>query len=134
MEIKSYQLITPTENNGYCVFEQCMEDDDQVFFHMTPAENKDAIIKNGFCSSKELGSGELISVSYAKRSSGCFANLGTYLKSEFVIFAVRFEQNTLKKVVDNTSDIRIFNRKYWVLFTFLLDFDCHKNNNINSLI
>lgn len=87
MEIEIFELIEPTEENGYCVFDKQLEDDDSVFFHMTPASNMGAILTNNFKSAKELGIGEVQSVSYANRSSGCFANLGTDLQKDHVIFA-----------------------------------------------
>jgi hypothetical protein len=108
MEMKIFELITPTEENGYCVFTSDLEDDEHVFFHMTPAENQDSIIKEGFRSAQELGVGTLTSVSYAKRSSFCFANLGITLSSGFVIFAVRFESGALEEIVNNRSDIHVY--------------------------
>lgn len=57
---------------------------------MTPANNLDKIIEDGFRSAQELDSGDLCSVSYEKRSSDCFANLGTALEFKFMIFAIRF--------------------------------------------
>lgn len=110
MEIKTFEIITPNEENGYCVFSSELENDEHVFFHMTPTKNLDQIIKDGFRSAQELGLGNLYSVSYAKRSSGCFANLGTTLESEFVIFAVRFEPDALKEVTNNPSDIHVYDQ------------------------
>ena len=77
---------------------------------MTPASNLKSIIDNGFKSAKELGTGELDSVSYANRSSGCFANLGSNLKAEHVIFAVRFQQEALNEIVVNQSDIHVYKK------------------------
>ena len=108
MCIEVFGLIEPTEENRYCVFDAELEDDENVFFHMTHASNKQAIITNGFKSAKELGVGELESVSYAKRSSGCFANLGVHLQEEHVIFAVRFTPEQLKEVAVNPSDIHVY--------------------------
>lgn len=110
MDIEIYKRLKPTEENRYCVFEEQLEDDEGIFFHMTLASNKDAIITNGFKSAKELGIGELESVSYANRSSGCFANLGSRLQEEHVIFAVRFQPDSLKEVVVNPSDIHVYKK------------------------
>lgn len=107
MDIKVFELIEPTEENRYCVFDANLEDDENVFFHMAPASKKEAIMANGFKSAKELGTGKLESVSYANRSSGCFANLGSNLKGEHVIFAVRFYPEALKEIVVNSSDIHV---------------------------
>jgi len=111
MDIEVFEFIKPMEENRYCVFDSELEDDNSVFFHMTPASNKEAIIADGFKSAKELGVGELESVSYANRSSGCFANLGSHLKEEHVIFAVRFQPEDLKEVAINPSDIHVY-KKY----------------------
>jgi hypothetical protein len=108
MKIKNFKLICPTEENGYNVFESHLEEDNRIFFHMTPARNKDDIINNGFRSAKKLGVGELESVSYAKRSSYCFANIKRDPQSEFVIFAVKFELDDLNRVKDNPSDIHVY--------------------------
>ena len=108
MVIETFELIPPTEENRYCVFEPHLEDDECVFFHMTPSKNRNSIIANGFRSAQELQSGNLASVSYAKRSSGCFANLGSQLKSEFVIFAVKFTPDALNEVAINSSDIHVY--------------------------
>lgn len=110
MSIEIFGFIEPTEENRYCVFDAQLEDDENVFFHMTHASNKQAIIANGFKSAKELGVGELESVSYAKRSSGCFANLGTHLQEEHVIFAVRFTPEELKEAAVNPSDIHVYKK------------------------
>lgn len=110
MTIERFEFIEPTEKNRYCVFDQQLEDDDGVFFHMTSASNKEAIITSGFKSAKELAVGELESVSYANRSSGCFANLGTHLQEEHVIFAVRFTPEDLKEVAVNPLDIHVYKK------------------------
>ncbi len=108
MEIETFELIPPTEENRYCVFESHFEDDEYVFFHMTPAANQDSIVANGFRSAQELKSGDLASISYAKGSPYCFANIGSQLESEFVIFAVKFEPDALKEIVINPSDIHVY--------------------------
>ena len=110
MEIKFFELIEPTEDNGYCVFSHHLEDDKNVFFHMTPAEKRKPIMENGFQSARELEVGDLESVSYAKRSSNCFANLGCNLESEHVVFAVRYADDALAEVVINSSDIHVYKK------------------------
>ncbi|PIE31341.1 hypothetical protein CSA56_18515 [candidate division KSB3 bacterium] len=110
MSIQIFGFIEPTEENRYCVFDAQLEDDENVFFHMTQASNKEAIIASGFKSAKELGVGILESVSYAKRSSGCFANLKVCPQKEYIIFAVRFTSEELKEVVVNSSDIYVYKK------------------------
>lgn len=110
MQISLFELIQPTEENRYCVFDSKLEDDDTVFFHMTEASNKESIIAKGFMSAKELNVGSLSSVSYAKRSSSCFGNLGHNFESERVIFAVRFQPEALKEIVDYGSDIHVYKK------------------------
>ena len=108
MEIEIFELVEPTEENRYCVFSPQFEDDENIFFHMTAISNKDSIITNGFRSAQELKLGELASVSYANRSSSCFANLGTNLECEHIIFVVRFESDALKETAINPSDIHVY--------------------------
>lgn len=110
MDIKQFHLTHPTAENGFCIFGREFEDDPEVFFHGTAATNFDSILKKGFLSAYELFSQGLESVSYAKRSSGFFANLGCIAKEDLVIFVVRFTPADLKKVVDNPSDIHVYNR------------------------
>ena len=110
MKIENWELLQPTEDNGYCVFENTLEEDENVFFHMTPATNLEGIKENGFKSALELGVGSLESVSYAKRSSSCFANLGCKLESDHVIFAVRFQNDALAEIAINPSDIHVYKK------------------------
>lgn len=107
--LKEFKLVVPTEENGFNVFEQELENESSVFFHMTEGVNKDAILSSGFKSAKELGVGDLESVSYARNSFSCFANLGTNFSSEYIIFAVRFDsKNLITKVKHNCSDILVY--------------------------
>ena len=110
MDVEVLEFVKPTEENRYCVFDAQLENDESVFFHMTPAANKEAIIADGFKSAKELDKGELESVSYANRSSGCFANLGSDLQEEHVIFAVKFQPEAIKEVAVNPSDIHVYKK------------------------
>lgn len=110
MEIKTDKLTWPDEANGYCVFDSQLEDDEQIFFHMTPAKNIEGIINKGFLSAKELDLGDVSSVSYCKRSSGCFANLGCKFDTDFVIFAVVFDCDQLNQVTNNLSDINVYHK------------------------
>ena len=110
MQLQELDLIQPTEENRYCVFPPDLEDDPGVFFHATKSTNFEAITNHGFRTAKELKSGDLESVSYSKRSSGCFAHLGCKVAEERVIFAVRFAKEDLNHVVDNPSDIHVYKK------------------------
>ena len=46
--LKEFKLVVPTEENGFNVFEQELENESSVFFHMTEGVNKDAILSSGF--------------------------------------------------------------------------------------
>ena len=105
--LQKFELVTPTELNSYCVFERKLEDDPLVLFHLTPKSNYDSITENGFLSAASLGTGDLPSVSYAKQSSGCFANKGVIAEEDLVIFAVRFETLEQEGVAVNLSDIHV---------------------------
>ena len=100
--------LTPTEENGFCVFDPQWESDPLILFHMSDPANLQSILQGGFKSAADLGSGELQSVSYAKKSSGCFAHLGTTLTAPKIIVAVRFSPSQLKEVTDNPSDIHVY--------------------------
>lgn len=108
MTVPKFELIQPTEENGLCVFPSNLENDPEVFFHSTKASTYDSIMERGFCSAKDLKVGNLESVSYAKRSSGCFANLGCSADEDLVIFAVRFTEENLRQVTVNPSDIYVY--------------------------
>jgi hypothetical protein len=106
--VTKVDLIVPTEKNGFCVFRPEWEQDPEVFFHMTDCSNLQSILQDGFKSAAALGKDGLESVSYAKKSSGCFANQGTGLPTPQVVIAVRFSSCDLKEVVDNLSDIHVY--------------------------
>lgn len=64
-KLESFQ---PTEENNYSLFAEVLEQDTLVFFHATPNTNLDSILKHGFKSSFDLGTGQLASVPYAKKA------------------------------------------------------------------
>ena len=103
--------VTPCEENGYCLFPPELEDDPLVLFHITPVRNFDGIIANGFLSGAELGTGELCSVSYAKRSIGCLAKINNVVSEDSVVFAVRFDTLGQDGIKVNESDIHVFRRE-----------------------
>ncbi|MGZ4955814.1 MAG: hypothetical protein ACXV8Q_11930 [Methylobacter sp.] len=109
-EMQRWELILPTEENGFSLFAKELEDNPKVLFHATPKRYFDSIANSGFCSAAELGTGELSSVSYAKRSSSCLAHIGNGVKEDYVIFAVEFDSLAQQGIKDNPSDIHV-NRK-----------------------
>jgi len=106
--MQRWDLNLPTEENGFCLFAKELEDDPKVFFHATPKRNFDSIANLGFRAAAELGSGELCSVSYAKRSSSCLAHIGNDVKEDYVIFAVEFDSLAQQGIKDNPSDIHVY--------------------------
>ncbi|MDD5034033.1 MAG: hypothetical protein PHE55_04680 [Methylococcaceae bacterium] len=106
-EIPKFDLLTPTEENNYCLFQQELENNPLVLFHATPKRNLNSIISNGFRSAESLGTGGLGSVSYAKRSSGCLAHMDNTAAEDLVVFAVKFEDLSQKGIRENPSDIHV---------------------------
>lgn len=107
-EMQRWELITPTEENSFCLFEQALEDNPLVLFHATPKRHFHSITKSGFRSATELGLAELSSVSYAKRSSSCLAHIGNDVKEAYVVFAVEFDTLQQQGIKDNPSDIHVY--------------------------
>jgi len=110
-EVKSldvWDVIVPTEANGYCMFAEDLENDPLVLFHATPLRHRSSIVTNGFQSAASLGVGELQSVSYAKKSSACLAHLGCNISEDYAVFAVRFQ--SLDRVAVNQSDIHVYDQ------------------------
>lgn len=107
-EIHESNRVTPTETNGYSLFETQFEEDTHVFFHATPAKNFESIVESGFRSAQKFGNDGLSSVSYAKRSFSCLAHLGNEVSEEFIVFAVRFKSIDQKKIEITTSDIKVY--------------------------
>lgn len=103
-----WDVIVPTEANGYCMFRGELENDSHVFFHATPLRHKSSIVANGFKSAAILGVGQLKSVSYAMKSSACLAHLGCAVSEDYAVFAVRFQ--SLDRVVVNQSDIHVYDQ------------------------
>jgi len=106
-----YEAITPNEENRYCIFEPELENNPLVLFHLTLQQNFNSIISRGFLSSSELNKGNLTSVSYAKNSSGCFANKGTRVTEDLVVFCVEFETLKQPGIVVNQSDIHVYKKE-----------------------
>ena len=109
-KIPKYEVIIPNEENGYCIFQSELENNHLVFFHFTSQKNFHSIISKGFLSASEQGVGELESVSYAKKSSGCFANKGNEVHEDTVVFAVEFDTLDKAGIKANSSDIRVYKK------------------------
>ena len=105
-----WDVIEPTEENGYCLFIDELENDPLVFFHAAPLRHKISIVEKGFHSAAILGVGELQSVSYATKSSGCLAHLGCNFSEDYAVFAVKFQPQELDRVVVNSSDIHVYDQ------------------------
>ena len=105
-----YEFVTPSEENSYCIFKSELEENPLVLFHLTPKRNFESIISKGFRSAAELKTGEIESVSYAKRSSGCFANKGNQMIEDVVVFAVEFDTLDKAEIMVNCSDILVYNK------------------------
>jgi len=110
-------MVTPTEENGFSLFQQQLEENPLVYFHATPRQNYESIVNFGFKSSASLVSKGLESVTYAKQSSSCLANEGNSFQENYVVFAVEFavdfytlDQETLnqQQIVTNPSDIHVY--------------------------
>jgi hypothetical protein len=107
-EMQRWELILPTEENGFCLFAQGLEDNPMVLFHATPKRHFGSIASSGFRSAAELGTGKLNSVSYAKRSSSCLAHFGNNVNEDYVVFAVEFDTLQQQGIKDNPSDIHVY--------------------------
>jgi hypothetical protein len=108
--IPQWEYIPPTEANGYSLFRPELEDDPLVFFHVTPAENLDPIAQAGFGPAKAVGVGNLESVSYAKRSSGCLTHINHEAPQALVVIVVRFETLDQSGIQVNVSDIHVYDQ------------------------
>ncbi len=119
-EIEKFELIQPTEDNEYCFFHKQLEEDETVFFHVTPKENFNSIIKSGFLSAHDLNlnTSDLTSVSYAKKSSACLRHIfdkfekkkNKKTSQDYVIFAVKFDSLNKKEITKNNIDINIYDK------------------------
>lgn len=106
-QVPKWDLITPTEDNGYSMFEKKLEGCNLIFFHVTPKTNFESIIKNGFLSKAKLEGEGLDTVSYARQSSGCLAHINNQASEDLVIFAVEFSTLEDKNIYNNHSDIHV---------------------------
>ena len=107
--LRIWEAQKPTEQNEYCLFPHSVEGDSNVFFHATPLRFKDPILEEGFRSAHALGTGQLQSVSFAKKSTACLAHLGCRVDEDYVVFAVKF--HTMCGVQDNHSDIYLYDER-----------------------
>lgn len=103
-----WEMINPTENNQYSLFNIEFEENELILFHTTPFRNLKSILTEGFKSEYQLSGGGLRSVSYAKRSSLCLYHFSLQSKKEdYVVFAVRFESISKIGIRNNNADIHV---------------------------
>jgi hypothetical protein len=103
-----YPFPDDPAKTDYCVFPVELENCSLVLFHATPAQNFEAIKSDGFKSAASLGTGNLTSVSFAKRSSGALNRAMTMRANQpgaYCIFAVRYETLERECLMNNISDI-----------------------------
>lgn len=102
---------TPARQPGgdaQALFEDNLERDPLVLFHVSPARNLQSILKNGFRSAAELGVGTLTSVSYSKKSEAWSVLTGYPTDDDYVVFAVRFQSLSEPGITVNVSDINVY--------------------------
>jgi hypothetical protein len=103
-----YTFPDDLAKTDYCVFPAELENCSLILFHATPAQNFEAIKSDGFKSAASLGTGDLPSVSFAKRSSGALHQAMTKRANQpgaYCIFAVRYETLERNCLKNNVSDI-----------------------------
>lgn len=117
--MKKFDIIQPTKDNENCIFCKELEDDETVFFHITPKKNFNSIIESGFLSAHDLNIGVLKSVSYAKKSSLCIAHFYSdenHKSTDYVVFAVKFDSLNKKGIQINytpskkITDIHVYDK------------------------
>jgi len=89
------------------VFPAELEDDPLVLFYATPAENREAILSEGFRIPDPTGMKGLPSVSFDKRSSGALHHAVDMRRTKpgaYSIFAARYETHERKGLDDNPID------------------------------
>lgn len=104
-------MINPTEANNYSLFEQSLETNKNIFFHITKKENLNSILKNNFKTAKELGVGTLDSLSFGKDSATCIANFQNEFSEDMVAIAVFLDDAQLEHVYDEGSEIKIHKKE-----------------------
>lgn len=108
--MKEYKFPWLNEERGYKLFPQELENNPCVLFHGTVEQNLQKIINNGFKSFPPL-----TSVSYAKCSSYSLGhicqNQSTERSENGVVIAVRFESLNLQEIVENHSDIHVYDEE-----------------------
>lgn len=108
MTIREYDFPDDPAASAYCVFPAALEDDELVLFHATPAENRDAIFKDGFRIPDPNGVAGLPSVSFGKRSIAALTHamtMRTTRPGAYCIIAVRYASLERQGLKVNHSDI-----------------------------
>lgn len=108
MKIMEYPFPDEPAATGYCVFPAELEDDELVLFHATPAENLEAITKDGFRIPDAEGKNGLPSVSFAKRSVAALThamNKRAGQPGAYGILAVRYKTLSREGLQINLCDV-----------------------------
>lgn len=108
MTIIKYDFPDDPASSGYCVFPAALEEDELVLFHATPAENRDAIFRDGFKIPDPEGVAGLPSVSFGKKSVAALTHAMTMRASRpgaYCIIAVRYSSLDRRGLQVNASDI-----------------------------
>lgn len=105
-QIKEFQFIKPSEERGYLLFSDELEDDDTVCFHGTAEANLDLILRDGFKPKPPL---ESISFARKSRETIPFASTprGATPRTGCVLI-VRFKRLDLPGITVNPTDVWVF--------------------------
>lgn len=109
--IQKFETFMPNPESNNCVFDLALENDNHIFFHLTPKVNLESIIVKGFLSATELNLDKidkLESVSYASNSASCFANKLLEDDKDYVVLIVKFNSSDIAKNTRHGSDIVIY--------------------------
>ena len=108
MTITQHVFPDNPSSSGYCVFPKALEEDDLVLFHATPAENRDAILRDGFRIPDPEGVVGLPSVSFGKKSVTALThamNMRANRPGAYCIIAVRYDSLDRTGLKVNLIDI-----------------------------
>ena len=116
--MQEFPFPWPNADKGYSLFPKSLEDNPNVLFHGTSADNFDSIVNDGLKSAAELGGGtnqdyRLNSISYAKNSSQCLGHVCNIRdngnEGDYVVFAFEFDSIEVLGIRINPSDIHVDN-------------------------
>lgn len=108
--MKNLIFIPPTEDKGYNIFSEALENDPLVLFHGTSESNLKSIMKQGFRFNKRLKS-----ISFAKNSASSlgYACQQRNLESpQGVVIVVRFESLQKPYIREEISFVYLDDEKF----------------------